>query len=227
MKKFCALGALVGMAAASTASASELHLGLKPIVVDGSILRVTPQAGGPDFDGASTIDRWHVTVDTAGVYSFNALSWEVLFTEDGRGSIGSATDVNGDGEIAFLDTYLRLFRDDGDLGADDQVGRNDDRYGHAPADADGSIYGYDSYLSLYLDPGQYVLAIGAYHMSIPDVLLDLDVDNNYYPVTWDDMLQGYLPSDHGDYRITMGLVPAPGVAALMTLAGLSGLRRRR
>lgn len=226
MKSFCALVALVG-AAASSASASTFHLGPKSIVVDGTIVRVTPQAGEPDFNGASTIDRWYVTVDTAGVYSFNALSWEVQFAEGDRGSMGTATDINGDGEIAFLDTYLRLFRDDGDLSADDQVGKNDDRFGHAPADADGSIYGYDSYLSLYLDPGQYVLAVGAYHMSIPDVLLDLDVDNNYYPVTWDDMLQDYLPSDHGDYRITMGLVPSPGAAALMALAGLSGLRRRR
>lgn len=227
MKSLCALAALAGIAAASSASASAFHLGPKAHVVDGTIFRVTPQAGEPDFDGASTVDRWYVTVDTAGVYSFNALSWEVLFPDDDRGSMGTATDVNGDGEIAFIDTYLRLFRDDGDLSADDQVGKNDDRDDHAPAMADGSIYRYDSYLSLYLDPGQYVLAVGAYHMSIPDVLLDLDIDNNFYPVTWDDTLQDYLPSDHGDYRITMGLVPAPGAAALMALAGLSGLRRRR
>lgn len=227
MKSLCALAALGAVTASSAVSASQIHLGAKPFVVDGSILRVTPQAGGPDFDGATTIDRWYVTVDTAGVYSFNALSWEVQFEEGDRGGFGTAVDVNGDGEIAFLDTYLRLFRDDGDLSADDQVGKNDDREGHAPAMADGSIYRYDSYLSLYLDPGQYVLAVGAYHMSIPDVLLDLDVSNNYYPVTWDDILQEYLPSDHGDYRITMGLVPAPGAAALMALAGLSGLRRRR
>lgn len=227
MKSLCAVAALLGVATASSAAASSFHLGSKPIVVDGTILRVTPQAGEPDFDGASTVDHWHVTVDTAGVYSFNALSWEVQFAEGNDRGSGFAVDINGDGEIAFVDTYLRLFRNDGDLSPDDQVGKNDDRFGHSPADADGSIYGYDSYLSLYLDPGQYVLAVGAYHMSIPDALLGLDVDNNYYPVTWDDMLQDYLPSDHGDYRITMGLVPTPGAAALMALAGLSGLRRRR
>lgn len=225
MKSLCALAALVGAAASSSVFASAIHLGSKPFVVDGSILRVTPQAGGPDFDGATTIDRWYVTVDTAGVYSFNALSWEVQF--DANGVTGAATDVNGDGEIAFIDTYLRLFRDDGDLSKSDQIGYNDDRDNLGPANADGSIYGYDSYLSRHLEAGNYVLAVGAYRMSVADVLLDLDVDNNFYPVTWDDMLQDYLPSDHGDYRITMGLVPAPGAAALMALAGLAGLRRRR
>lgn len=226
MKGFCALVALVGVAASSV-SASTFHLGPKSIVVDGTIVRVTPQAGEPDFNGASTIDRWYVTVDTAGVYSFNALSWEVQFAEADRGTMGTATDVNGDGEIAFLDTYLRLFRDDGDLNKSDQIGYNDDRGNFGPANADGSIYLYDSYMSRHLEAGNYVLAIGAYHMSVADVLLDLDVSNNFYPVTWDDTLQDYLPSDHGDYRLTMGLVPAPGAAALMALAGLSGLRRRR
>ncbi|MBL0921599.1 MAG: DVUA0089 family protein [Phycisphaerales bacterium] len=222
MHRICAFAAIAAAAVSCSAFArSAIHLGANPIEVNGTILRVTPQLGGPDFDGASTVDRWTVTVDAAGVYFFNALSWELDW------STNTAVDVNGDGEIAFIDTYLRLFRDDGDLTPDDQVGKNDDRFFHAPADADGSIYGYDSYLSLFLAPGDYILAVGAYHMSIPDVMLGLDVDNNFYPVTWSDDLQEFLPSDHGDYRVTMGLVPAPGGAAVGVLSLLAALRRRR
>jgi hypothetical protein len=214
----CVIAALAGSAGAAVAS--DIHLGEVPFVVNGTIFRVTPQLGG-DFDGASTVDRLYITVDTAGVYSFNALSWEVADFDQ------FSMDVNGDGEIAFLDTYLRLFVNDGDLSADDQVARNDDTFSNTKAFADGTIYGYDSFLSLYLDPGQYILAIGAYHMSIPDAILGLDVDNNYYPVSFDDNTGEFLPSDHGDYRLTMGLVPTPGSAALLGMGLLTVIRRRR
>ncbi len=220
-KHLCAAAALVGLASASLASASLIDLGPDPIVVSGSIFRVTPQFGGPDFEGASAVDHWYVTVTTTGHYSFNVLSWEF---DNGSNSV---VDVNGDGEIAFIDSYLRLFRDDGDLTSDDQVARNDDKFSHDGANSDGSIYGYDSYLSVLLDPGTYILAIGAYHMSIDDAILGLDVDNNYYPVSYDEDLDDFVPSDHGDYEITMGLVPAPGGAALFGLASLALIRRRR
>lgn len=224
MKTLCAIAALAAVVSGSAVSArSQIHLSDKAVVVDGSIFRVNPQAGDPDFDGASTVDRWHITVDASGVYSFNVLSWEVANPFD-PGAM--SMDVNNDGEIAFIDSYLRIFHDDGDLTADDWFAGNDDRF-DAAGYSDGSIYGYDSYLSLHLDPGNYVLAIGAYHMSIPDAVLGLDVDNDYYPVSWDDDLGEFTPSDHGDYQITMVLVPSPGAIALAGLAGLLSVRRRR
>ena len=168
-----------------------------------------------------------VTIDT--------LSWERGFVDINGDSNGESIniDVNGDGEIAFLDTYTYLFHDDGSLDASDLIASNDDS--DFTFD-DGSIHRYDSFLEADLAPGDYILAIGSFFLS-PDDAIDRFNDGNQYPFDADG------PSDHGDYQITFGgnvsvtgsftgptIVPEPASLLLgllgLTLMGATSVRSR-
>ncbi len=229
MQGSIALAACAGIGIAMAASAGApnvLGVGVSPVEVNGTIDRVT--LGGGPITG-STIDRIQFTALDAGHYEFNVLSWEVAFDfgVPAGGPTGTATDVNGDGEIAFLDTHIRLFRHDGVLSSDDHVRGSDDEFVRNRAFADGSLYGYDSYLRVFLDPGDYVLAVGSYFLSTSSVIAGVNTFSSTYPATWDDGAQALLPSDHGDYRVTATYLPTPGSAALLAMAGLVGIGRRR
>ena len=104
-------------------------------VVNGSILHLGgPAVGTPNsFNGdiISSIDHIRFTVNTSGVISIDLLSWEL---DDS----GFGQDVNGDGEIAFLDPYIYLFNDDGFLDQSDLINSNDDS---GRTFGDGSIRG--------------------------------------------------------------------------------------
>jgi hypothetical protein len=179
----------------------------------------------------STVDHWYFTVNTAGTVSFDLLSMEV---DENNGSL--FVDVNGDGEIAFSDPYIYLFFDDGSLDAADVIAVVDDDFSNTYGD--GSIHGYDSYLSLPLVPGNYAFAVGAFGLSTDDAIDGFN-DFNTYPVTTD-----YLPNDHGDYQITWdgdvtitrdpgtgvtAATPEPASLAMFGIGslGLAFLRRRR
>jgi len=148
----------------------------------------------PTFDGdnraGSTVDSWNFTVNSAGVVTIDTLSME---TSDWV----TTQDVNGDGEIAFFDPYIYVFENDGGTpGA--FVASNDDS---SLTFGDGSINSYDSYLSLNLDAGDYILAIGAYSLSEQEAR-DGANDENYYPIAGIDVNEDGIPSDHGDYQVT-------------------------
>jgi VCBS repeat-containing protein len=66
----------------------------------------------------------------------------------------------------FIDTYLYLLRNDGDLTIDDYIQSNDD------------WAGLNSYMSVTLQPGEYVAAVGGYSMSLDEVISG--INNNYY-----------------------------------------------
>ena len=168
-----------------------------------------------------------VTIDT--------LSWERGLADiNGDGKLESIEhDVNGDGEIAYLDTYTYLFRNDGSLDASDFIVSNDDSdftFG------DGSIHRYDSFLEAELEPGDYILAIGSFFLS-PEDAIDRFNDSSRYP------LDANGSSDHGDYQITFGgnvsvtgsltgltCVPEPASLLLglfgLTLMGATSVRSR-
>lgn len=100
-------------------------------------------------NGGTNAPRFNFTVDVAGTVSIDVLS--------------RAIDVDGDGLTSDLDPYMYIFNADpngvGGLGA--LVAFNDDSNGTA----DGSVSGLDSFLSLTLAAGDYVVVIGDYELT--------------------------------------------------------------
>lgn len=208
-----------------------------PVVIDGRIQRVDLGAIGDASDDASTVDTIRFTTAASGLHIIDLLSWEVVFDHHARHT--NVYDLNGDGLHNFFDTEIHLFRDDGDLGADDLIDSNgDSEFPHQDDHArhvhgghqDGSVFEFDSFLRLQLDPGDYVLKVGAFLLSVDDALDGLNDTSpfnvGHYPLRWDPMLEELVPAEFGSYRATIRLVPAPGAAAL-GLVALGAVRRRR
>lgn len=141
----------------------------------------------------NTVDYIYFTVNSPGTITIDVLSFELNDAD------WSWVDVNGDGEVAFLDSYIRLFRDDGSLGTDDQIAYNDDS---SSTFGDGSIESYDSYLSLDFTADDlatgdsFVLAISNYSLSLNSAVAGVN-SSSFGPWT-----QDFFQSDHGDYRVT-------------------------
>lgn len=165
-----------------------------------------------EVDEGVTVDYWGFSVNTAGVVTFDILSWEagpeILFTS---GPLEQpASDLNGDGEIAFLDTHVHLFKDDGALTVDDVIASNDDA-GIGPntslseSFSDGSDFQYDSFLSLTLDVGDYIFAIGTFNLGIEEAIFGLNGSSSN-PLTcsgnYGESCISVVEKDHGDYQIT-------------------------
>lgn len=147
---------------------------------------------------------------------------------------GLPIDLNGDGEIAFVDSAIFLFS--GSVAAINQVAYNDDAQGFVNPTiglADGTISYSDSFLSLNLAAGDYVLAISDWNFDLNGALTGTNT-NGSGPLT---RVGGTnYTNDHGDYRVTIEstagvtLIPLPpaawaGLAGLGMVAGLRRLRR--
>lgn len=166
------------------------------LVVDGSIFEVLNSSGTRI---GSTVDHWRFKVNSPGVVTIDVLSWEVDFQDwDSDLNYLEVFDVNGDGEIAFFDSVIWLFNDDGVLDAGDAIATNDDS---GSTFGDGSIITYDSYLSLNLAAGNYVLAIGAFSLDVNEAIAGLN-NSTQFPWTANGVSNPTPNIDHGDYRIT-------------------------
>lgn len=228
MKKITFVLAIIYSAFFAT-SVSAVAIG--DTIVAGNITEVLDGTG--DRIGSS-VDHWSFTVNTAGIITIDTLSWEGHSDFDEEPEIGEAhdenTDVNGDGEIAFIDSYIYLFHDDGLLDSDDFIAENDDS---DDTFDDGSISFLDAYLSINLDAGNYILAIGAYDLDQEDAINGFNTETGY-PVTVDEF-GDFLEIDHGDYQITfsgdvtVSAVPVPAAAWLFGsgLIGLFGFRKSK
>ncbi|MEM9480563.1 MAG: DVUA0089 family protein [Verrucomicrobiota bacterium] len=159
--------------------------------------------------GGTTIDYLIMSLDQTTTYTFDLLSRDVLS--------GDAA-----GGVSKLDTEIFLFEfdaagDQGLLGA--LVGDNDDASPFPTVGAaDGSTASQDSYLSLNLVPGDYVLAISDFAFNEAEARAGF---------TTGALLEGTF----GDYQLTITPAPIPEPAsALLFGLGIAGLtipRRRR
>lgn len=152
--------------------------------VRGSITNPTAQT--------TSVDYWNFTVNTASTVVIDVLASSFDF---------------GNGASA-LDSQIYLFNNDGSLDSSDFITSNDDSYSGY---SDGSTSGLDSYLSQFLNPGNYTLAVSDYYFSLSEAIAGIQTDGNFI----------YGP---GDYQInftgdvTIASVPEPG-----TVLGLMGL----
>ncbi|MBL8746068.1 MAG: DVUA0089 family protein [Phycisphaerae bacterium] len=193
-------------------------------MVDGTILRTDGAPVGAPWGSlaSSTIDKIFFRVNTAGTITMDVLSWEWNYTTNMR------VDVNGDGEFAFLDPEIRLFRDDGSLDAGDHLGSNDDS---SSTFADGSVDRIDSFMSMALPVGDYILCIGAHSSSftIANAIAGMN-PAAMTPATTNGTL-AFTINDHGDYRVTftgdVSIIPAPWCGMWLGLGGLLAKRSRR
>ncbi|TWT42545.1 DVUA0089 family protein [Botrimarina hoheduenensis] len=230
------LGATASIAAALF-SVPLAQAGVAETVITGSILEILDDTGGRV---GSTVDWWLFTVISPGVVTIDTLSWEIDSEDllDGDDDFDETFDVNGDAQIAFIDPYIYLFEDNGAMAPGTFIDANDDDF--SSTYGDGSIYGYDSYLSIFLAPGDYLLAIGSFLLSEEEAITAYN-DESFYP-TSSDGLDGFFPVPEGPYRITWSgelsvtgfipgsnapRIPEPSALALAAIGMLSAVPRRR
>ncbi|GAW96503.1 MULTISPECIES: DVUA0089 family protein [Colwellia] len=157
------------------------------------------------IDSGAEVDHWILNVTSSGLFTFDVLAYE-----------GDYDDFFDNGtNNDHLDSYIYLFSNDinGSL-----VDSNDD----GELGNDGSTEDYDSFMSVNLNVGTYVFAIGDYHLNEAGARDGINESNaNEISV--------------GNYRVSISSqagvlstnsVPEPTTLAIFAL-GIMGLAARR
>ena len=174
------------------------------VVVNGTIFATA---------AGTSVDWWEIEMEQAGTLTVDVLAYESTDNTPANGQ-----DLNGDGEITFLDPDTSLYQIDGVLDASDYLLRCDDvgnSNGVCSAtlgSGDGSIHTRDPIFSIDLQPGRYLYIVGDYRTTIDEGIARLNAG--------DSIRNG---GDHGDYRITfestghmsVAAVPEPATNALL------------
>ena len=198
------------------------------LIYDGTIYRTGGGAVGIPYNSANvetTVDHIYFTVNTSGTIEIDLLSWEL---DQPYTTPVVPTDLNGDGEIAYLDTYIYLFNDDGSLDAADYIASNDDDSSFS-SHPDGSINHYDSYISEWLSAGDYILAVGTYELEIGQAIAGHNPESRGPATNLEPYPSVATVYDHGDYRVTFrgDVIPEPATILLLSLGSLALNRKRR
>ncbi len=212
---------------------------LADFTVDGEVSRIVNDAADRSAD-YSSVELIPFRVTESSAVAIDVLSWEVenwdAASRTGlKSSRPAGVDVNNDGSIAFIDAAIRLFRNDGALDASDFI---DASFGAEMFD-DGSISTRDPGLSLELDAGEYLLAVGAGEFSLEDALGGMNTSSGLFgPLSFDG--SDLVPAEQGAFRVSISgpvatggvVIPLPTPAAmtafgLVALIGANAARRRR
>ncbi|CUQ65428.1 VPLPA-CTERM sorting domain-containing protein [Candidatus Nitrospira inopinata] len=199
---------LLGLGAGSV---SSLHAAT--ITLDGTIHRTT---------GGTTFDIWRINMVSAGSFIVDVLAYEA--SQSNTTAAGYvATDLNGDGELTWLDADTYFYRDTGGpiLAADalvraDDINNNTPVYyngltaatspvtlvslSQAEGAADGSIhFRRDPAFVVTMQPGQYLYLIADYRLDPTEAQAGINTNDNFSPPT------GFVNpiTTHADYRLTL------------------------
>jgi len=221
---------IVAVCAAVLAGAAAAYADL---VVDGTIHWLGGAPPGTVHSGSSqtisTVDYVYFSLARPGPVEIDVLSLE---STDLPSADFRVVDVNGDGEIAFIDATIFLFRWDGHLDAEDYLLSVADNNQSGHGAADGSIHRYDPFCRVDLPAGAYAVAIGEFWLRLHGALTGVN-PSSLGPTT---AIEGdyWYVHDHGDYRLTIrgDVRPIPEPSSLLFLAAvtvwaLSGPNKRR
>ncbi|MCQ8181061.1 hypothetical protein NP603_08075 [Methylomonas sp. SURF-1] len=177
------------------------------LVVDGTLFR---QAAG------TTFDVWNIAMQTAGSFSVDLVAYEA--SQNNVATAGYATaDLNGDGELTWLDPDTHWYQDDGSAGlsAANHLARCDDIANNCATVSTGTISlttrsqeqgAADGSIHFRRDPAfDIALAAGAYRYVIADYrLTDAEAAAGINSGDSFSAPGGYANPilDYADYRIT-------------------------
>ena len=170
--------------------------------------------------GGTTFDTWKINVLTAGTFTVDLRAYEA--SQSSTTAAGYfASDLNGDGELTWLDADTYFYKDDGHLDAADALVRCDDTQNNcavyqngltavtSPAvvttrlqsdtPVDGSIhFRRDPWFDVTLAAGNYLYLVADFRLDPAEAASGINGNDNFSPPS--NFVNPTL--DHADYQIT-------------------------
>lgn len=183
------------------------------LVLDRTIHRTT---------GGTTFDIWRINMVSAGSFIVDVLAYEASQSSTTAAGYFTA-DLNGDGELTWLDADTYFYRDTGGpIRATDALVRADDINNNTPvyynglttatspvtlvslSQAEGALDGSihfrrDPAFVVTMAPGQYLYLVADYRLDPTEAEAGINTNDNFSPPT------GFVNpiTTHADYRLTL------------------------